>query len=112
MLVHCRAPFDVDRTIDQRLRGSVPGNLSHRHQGRARSRGWLGRQLHRLAVSAGRRACNHADESSARRQLAFDMWWLALSLWLICIIEVSSFERRNTDSVAGPRLGLGRRTLV
>ena len=26
---------------------------------------------------------------SARRQLAFDMWWLALSLWLICIIEVS-----------------------
>ncbi|KAI9633595.1 cation transport protein-domain-containing protein [Dioszegia hungarica] len=23
----------------------------------------------------------------ARRQLAFDMWWLALALWLVCIIE-------------------------
>jgi hypothetical protein len=23
----------------------------------------------------------------ARRQLAFDMWWVALSLWLVCIIE-------------------------
>lgn len=27
--------------------------------------------------------------NSARRQLAFDIWWLALSLWLVCIIEVS-----------------------
>ena len=24
----------------------------------------------------------------ARRQLSFDMWWLVLSLFLICIIEV------------------------
>lgn len=23
----------------------------------------------------------------ARRQLAFDMWWIALALWLVCIIE-------------------------
>lgn len=92
MLVHCRAPFDVDRTIDQRLRGSVPGDLSHRHQGRARSRGGLGRQLHRLAVSISQRVRDHADGGSARRQLAFDMWWLALSLWLICIIEVSSLN--------------------
>ena len=26
--------------------------------------------------------------SSARRQLAFDIWWLAFALWLVCIIEV------------------------
>jgi Trk-type K+ transport system membrane component len=26
---------------------------------------------------------------SARRQLAFDIWWLAFALWLVCIIEVS-----------------------
>jgi len=32
---------------------------------------------------------------SARRQLAFDMWWLALSLWLICIIEVSVNTHRK-----------------
>lgn len=25
---------------------------------------------------------------SARRQLAFDIWWLAGALWVICIIEV------------------------
>jgi Trk-type K+ transport system membrane component len=25
---------------------------------------------------------------SARRQLAFDIWWLAFALWLVCIIEV------------------------
>jgi hypothetical protein len=29
---------------------------------------------------------------SARRQLAFDIWWLAFALWLICIIEVSPDE--------------------
>ncbi|KAF9560954.1 hypothetical protein CPC08DRAFT_750168 [Agrocybe pediades] len=28
----------------------------------------------------------------ARRQLAFDMWWLALSLFLICIIERTNLE--------------------
>jgi hypothetical protein len=28
------------------------------------------------------------DMSSARRQLAFDIWWLAFALWLVCIIEV------------------------
>jgi hypothetical protein len=26
--------------------------------------------------------------TSARRQLAFDIWWLAFALWLVCIIEV------------------------
>ena len=29
--------------------------------------------------------------SSARRQLAFDIWWLAFALWLVCIIEVRQF---------------------
>lgn len=28
------------------------------------------------------------DTVSARRQLAFDIWWLAFALWLVCIIEV------------------------
>jgi hypothetical protein len=23
----------------------------------------------------------------ARKQLAFDLWWLALAVWLICIVE-------------------------
>lgn len=27
---------------------------------------------------------------SARRQLAFDIWWLAGALWVVCIVEVSS----------------------
>lgn len=27
-------------------------------------------------------------DDSARRQLAFDIWWLAFALWLVCIIEV------------------------
>jgi hypothetical protein len=31
----------------------------------------------------------YADDRSARRQLAFDIWWLGFALWLICIIEVS-----------------------
>lgn len=25
----------------------------------------------------------------ARKQLAFDMWWLVLGIWLICIVERS-----------------------
>jgi hypothetical protein len=25
---------------------------------------------------------------SARRQLAFDIWWLAGALWVVCIVEV------------------------
>ncbi|KAE8225980.1 hypothetical protein CF319_g1342 [Tilletia indica] len=28
----------------------------------------------------------------ARRQLAFDMWWLGFALWLICIIEKTEIE--------------------
>ena len=28
-------------------------------------------------------------DGSARRQLAFDIWWLGFALWLICIIEAS-----------------------
>jgi hypothetical protein len=30
--------------------------------------------------------------SSARRQLAFDIWWLAFALWLVCIIEVCPLD--------------------
>jgi len=33
--------------------------------------------------------------NSARRQLAFDIWWLGFALWLICIIEVSQFICRR-----------------
>ncbi|CAE6454324.1 unnamed protein product [Rhizoctonia solani] len=32
----------------------------------------------------------------ARRQLSFDMWWLAVALWLLCIIERA--EIMNTES--------------
>lgn len=32
----------------------------------------------------------------ARKQLAFDLWWLVLALWLICIIERN--EIANTES--------------
>ncbi|KDQ20082.1 hypothetical protein BOTBODRAFT_125633 [Botryobasidium botryosum FD-172 SS1] len=31
----------------------------------------------------------------ARKQLSFDMWWLALALWLICIIERGSLNDPN-----------------
>ena len=30
-----------------------------------------------------------------RRQLAFDMWWLSLALFLVCIIEKSKIEDEN-----------------
>ncbi|CEH15031.1 related to potassium transporter trk-1 [Ceraceosorus bombacis] len=33
----------------------------------------------------------------ARRQLAFDMWWLGFSLWLVCIIERTQIEDSNTN---------------
>lgn len=33
----------------------------------------------------------------ARRQLSFDMWWLVLSLFLICIIEVSVTRTSNSS---------------
>ena len=32
-----------------------------------------------------------------RRQLSFDMWWLVLSLFLICIIEVSVTGTSNSS---------------
>ena len=31
----------------------------------------------------------------ARRQLAFDMWWLGLALFLVCIIEKSKIQDEN-----------------
>ncbi|KAE8228750.1 hypothetical protein CF326_g6307 [Tilletia indica] len=33
----------------------------------------------------------------ARRQLAFDMWWLGFALWLICIIEKTEIENPATN---------------
>jgi hypothetical protein len=33
-----------------------------------------------------------------RQQLAFDMWWLALALWLICIIERSPLSNPDDQS--------------
>lgn len=43
-----------------------------------------------MSLSALFRFIGHKlTDLSARRQLAFDMWWLALALWLVCIIEVS-----------------------
>ncbi len=35
--------------------------------------------------------------SHARRQLAFDMWWLGFALWLVCIIERSQIEDPATN---------------
>lgn len=34
----------------------------------------------------------------ARRQLAFDMWWLGLALFLVCIIERSKLQDENNFS--------------
>ena len=34
----------------------------------------------------------------ARRQLAFDMWWLGLALFLVCIIERSKLQDVNNFS--------------
>jgi hypothetical protein len=34
---------------------------------------------------------------SARRQLAFDIWWLAFALWLICIIEVGHTNEYSVE---------------
>ena len=28
----------------------------------------------------------------ARRQLAFDIWWLGLAVWIICIVERTGIE--------------------
>lgn len=34
----------------------------------------------------------------ARRQLAFDIWWLGLALWLVCIIERSAINDKENES--------------
>lgn len=34
----------------------------------------------------------------ARRQLAFDIWWLGLALWLVCIIERASINNPANES--------------
>lgn len=34
---------------------------------------------------------------SARRQLAFDIWWLGFALWLVCIIEVSDASVQDSS---------------
>lgn len=33
----------------------------------------------------------------ARKQLAFDIWWLGLALWAICIVERTNIEDPETD---------------
>jgi Trk-type K+ transport system membrane component len=33
----------------------------------------------------------------ARRQLAFDLWWLGLALWILCIIERHAIQDPGTD---------------
>lgn len=30
----------------------------------------------------------------ARKQLSFDLWWLAFSLWLLCIVEKHQLEKK------------------
>ncbi|SPC67811.1 related to potassium transporter TRK-1 [Ustilago sp. UG-2017b] len=35
--------------------------------------------------------------SHARRQLAFDIWWLGFALWLICIIERNDIQDPNSN---------------
>lgn len=34
----------------------------------------------------------------ARRQLAFDIWWLGLALWLVCIIERGQLNNVANES--------------
>ena len=34
----------------------------------------------------------------ARKQLAFDIWWIALALWAICIVERTNIDDPATDS--------------
>jgi len=34
----------------------------------------------------------------ARKQLSFDMWWLALALFLVCIIERDNLDNANNQS--------------
>lgn len=34
----------------------------------------------------------------ARKQLAFDIWWLGLALWAICIVERTNIDDPETDS--------------
>ncbi|KAL7412684.1 cation transport protein-domain-containing protein [Mrakia frigida] len=34
----------------------------------------------------------------ARRQLAFDIWWLGLALWLVCIIERGAINNPDNES--------------
>ncbi|KAJ1025198.1 hypothetical protein NDA16_002703 [Ustilago loliicola] len=36
--------------------------------------------------------------SHARRQLAFDIWWLGFALWLICIIERNDIQDPSSNS--------------
>lgn len=34
----------------------------------------------------------------ARHQMSYDFWWLALAIWVICIIERENIEDPNTDT--------------
>ena len=34
----------------------------------------------------------------ARKQLAFDIWWIGLALWAICIVERNNIDDPATDS--------------
>ena len=48
-----------------------------------------GSEFHTYTSQRYSRNRGGADKRSARRQLAFDIWWLGFALWLVCIIEVS-----------------------
>lgn len=48
-----------------------------------------GSEFHTLDEAWCSKNRGKADKRSARRQLAFDIWWLGFALWLVCIIEVS-----------------------
>jgi potassium uptake Trk family protein len=47
--------------------------------------------------TGGARVWGNYLAAHARRQLAFDIWWLGFALWLICIIQKKDIQDPNTD---------------
>lgn len=68
----------ADSDSDDDDPGDMPGPWSRRNDGK---HGWSSYMLHH-----------------ARKQLSFDLWWLAFSLWLLCIVEKHQIEREDNQS--------------
>jgi Trk-type K+ transport system membrane component len=88
---------EVENDSDDSSLLSQERRFDHR-EGESRSKVW-GEYLlwHAKSVSPFQRTPLKLT-TTFRQQLAFDMWWLGLALWLICIIERTPLMDPNNQS--------------